>query len=77
MISSLFIPSSEVREILHHIISLKSVCCGVREVDFGSRSSDIGTPMMFIDGSLLIYIQLEELIVGIAFEVLVSVILHQ
>ena len=45
------------------------------EVDFRCRSSDIGTPMVFIDRVFLIHIELEELVMDSAFEVLVPVLL--
>jgi hypothetical protein len=64
-------------KLFHATISFTSICCGARDVDFGGWPGDIGTPVMSVDRILLIDIQLEELIVGVAFEVLVSMAYHQ
>jgi hypothetical protein len=42
------------------------------QVNFFSRSSNIRPPMMLIDGIFLVQVDLEELVMSIALEVLVS-----
>jgi hypothetical protein len=42
------------------------------EINLAPRASDVDPPMMLVDGIFLVYIDLEELVVVVAFEVLIS-----